>query len=83
MRDNGEAGNFLEMAISRGSSFIGASVAATTLASFKGRGNGCEVAGLSPNSLYYFRVRSVNARTKSALSAPLEVRSTRETRSLM
>lgn len=50
-----------------------ASAARTTLASFKGCANGCEVAGLSPNTLYHFRVRAVNARTRSSLSPPLEV----------
>ena len=49
------------------------SAARTTVASFKGRANGCEVAGLSPNTLYHFRVRAVNTRTRSSLSSPLEV----------
>lgn len=43
------------------------------ISSYKGRGRGCEVAGLWPNTLYRFRLRAVNARTQSALSAPLEV----------
>lgn len=73
MRDNGVAGNLLEMAAARGAS-LPSSSAETTTASFKGRANGCEVAGLSPNTLYHFRVRAVNTRTRSALSAPLEVK---------
>eukprot|EP00752_Nemacystus_decipiens_P016176 g14468.t2 len=47
--------------------------ARTTVASYKGRTNGCEVAGLSPNTLYHFRVRTVNTRTRSSLSPPLQV----------
>lgn len=43
------------------------------MASYKGRANGCEVAGLSPNTLYHFRVRAVNTRTRSSLSPALEV----------
>ena len=44
------------------------------MASYKGRTNGYEVAGLSPNTLYHFRVRAVNTRTRSSLSPALEVR---------
>lgn len=73
MRDNGVTGNLLEMAAARGAS-LPPSSAETATASFKGRANGCEVAGLSPNTLYHFRVRAVNIRTRSALSAPLEVK---------
>lgn len=51
-----------------------ASAARTTVASYKGRTNGCEVAGLSPNTLYHFRVRAVNTKTRSSLSPALEVR---------
>ncbi|CAM9655225.1 unnamed protein product, partial [Discosporangium mesarthrocarpum] len=47
--------------------------AAVSIASYKGGGTGCDVAGLKPNTLYRFRLRAVNARTRSALSAPLEV----------
>lgn len=73
MRDDGVAGNILEMAAGRGVSPTPASAAVTAVASFKGRASGCEVAGLSPNTLYRFRVRAVNSRTRSALSAALEV----------
>ncbi|CAN0529893.1 unnamed protein product, partial [Ectocarpus sp. 12 AP-2014] len=97
MRDDGVAGNVLEMAEVAAAARSGgggggggvppsrattaAVTAATalpkgttaTIASFKGRANGCEVAGLAPNTLYHFRVRAVNARTRSSLSAPLEV----------
>lgn len=94
-RDDGVAGNLLEMAAAaRGSgtssgggssgasptrastSLLATSVSAarTTVASYKGRTNGCEVAGLSPNTLYRFRVRAINTRTRSSLSPPLEVR---------
>lgn len=96
-RDDGLAGNLLEMAavaaVARGGggdsngggsgvsptrasitlSATPASAARTTVASYKGRANGCEVAGLSPNTLYHFRVRTVNTRTRSSLSPPLEV----------
>lgn len=98
MRDDGVAGNILEMAevaaaarsgVGGGGGGVPPSRATTaavtaatalpksttaTIASFKGRANGCEVAGLAPNTLYHFRVRAVNARTRSSLSAPLEVR---------
>lgn len=96
VRDDGVAGNILEMAgvaaAARGGGGGGgvpptrattAAVTATTtlpksttatIPSFKGRAIGCEVAGLAPNTLYQFRVRAVNARTRSSLSAPLEVR---------
>lgn len=73
MRDDGVAGNLLEMASADNTSSVPASAVATAVASFKGRGNCCEVAGLSPNTRYYFRVRVVTSRTRSALSAPLEV----------
>ena len=77
MRDDGISGHHLETAAAAiGDPAPTTSSPKTTIntASFKGRGNGCTVAGLSPNTLYHFRVCAVNKRTRSMLSAPLEVR---------
>ena len=74
MRDDGVAGHLLETAAAVGDPALTTTSPKTTTASFKGRGKGCMVAGLSPNTLYHFRVCAVNNRTRSMLSTPLEVR---------
>ena len=73
LRDDGVAGNLLEVAATPGDPLKQQHSAPINVTSFKGRGHGCEVAGLTPNTLYHFRVRAVNNRTRSSLSAPLAV----------
>lgn len=76
-RDNGVDGNALELETVQSNS-LSAGAETTTVASYKGRGTSCEVAGLSPNTMYQFRLRTMNAKTRSPLSAPLEVCSLRD-----
>lgn len=69
MRDTGVDGNVLEMSAAA----TAEATSTTTIASYKGREFSCEIAGLTPNTLYCFRMRAANARTRSSFSAPLEV----------
>ena len=46
------------------------------IVSYRGSKNRCEVAGLTPNRLYHFRLRFVGSRSPSMLSAPLIVMTT-------
>lgn len=44
---------------------------AMTLVVYRGENPRCDIAGLTPNRLYHFKVRFVGSRSYSALSAPL------------
>lgn len=84
IRNNGVDGSALEIAAASQSGNPSTAAAApedsAAVPCYKGRGSACEVAGLSPNTLYHFRVRAVNARTRSPLSSPLEASNGNRTR---